>query len=259
MEGKIYSVYFSPTHSAQKLTLTVSGALAKVSGREQAEVNLTTPGNRGSGIEFVKEDTLVFGFPVYAGRIPALLETALAAFKGRDTPVVALAVYGNRDYGDALLEASDLLKENGFSPVAAAAFIGEHSFSRRLGANRPDETDTAMALLFAGQVAEKLAAGNFAEILVKGQRPYRERMRAMPFSPKTNASCTGCMACAAGCPAGAVDRADPKVIRAGCIQCCACVKGCPAGAKYFDDKQLVDVVGWLEGNFMPRREPEIFI
>ena len=30
------------------------------------------------------------------------------------------------------------MRDNGFMPVAAGAFVGEHSFSKVLGAGRPD-------------------------------------------------------------------------------------------------------------------------
>ena len=46
-------------------------------------------------------------------------------------PVVPVVLYGNRDYEDALKELCDLVSEQGFVPVAAGAFIGEHSFSRK--------------------------------------------------------------------------------------------------------------------------------
>ena len=49
---------------------------------------------------------------------------------GQDSPAVAVVVYGNRDYDDALLELRDWCVAHGFVPVAGAAFIGEHSYSR---------------------------------------------------------------------------------------------------------------------------------
>ena len=55
-----------------------------------------------------------------------------------------MVVYGNRDYEDALLELSDRAKDWGLTPVAAGAFIGEHSYSRPslpVAEGRPDEDD----------------------------------------------------------------------------------------------------------------------
>ena len=44
----------------------------------------------------------------------------------------------------------------GFKTVSAAAFIGEHSFSKTLAAGRPDSADMALAEEFAEKTAEKL-------------------------------------------------------------------------------------------------------
>ena len=49
--------------------------------------------------------------------------------KADQTPAVIVVVYGNRAFEDALLELFQLVKEAGFIPVAAGAFIGEHSYS----------------------------------------------------------------------------------------------------------------------------------
>lgn len=37
------------------------------------------------------------------------------------TPAIAVCVYGNRDYDDALIELKDAIEANGFKTVAAAA------------------------------------------------------------------------------------------------------------------------------------------
>ena len=63
---------------------------------------------------------------------------------GQDSPAVAVVVYGNRDYDDALLELRDWCVAHGFVPVAGAAFIGEHSYSRPdrpIAGGRPDNPD----------------------------------------------------------------------------------------------------------------------
>ena len=75
----------------------------------------------------------------------ALRRTAMERirmFKGNATPVIPVVVYGNRDYEDALKELSDALSAQGFVPVSAGAFIGEHSYSRKdmpIAAGRPDK------------------------------------------------------------------------------------------------------------------------
>lgn len=260
MNGTIYAVYFSPTHTSQKLAEAVADALAQRTGKARETVDLTRPENRGKQHGFGADDVLLFGFPVYGGRIPRLLEDELLKFKGDGTAAIALAVYGNRDYDDALLEAQTLLKGRGFCVVAAGAFIGEHSYSRRLAADRPDGEDMQLAAQFAEKVADKLAAGDMGEVAVKGRAPYKERMPAMPFLPETKKdACTHCMVCVERCPMGVTSQEDPAQVSPGCIQCMACVKACPVEAKYFDAEPLANATIMLEARFMARREPEYFI
>ena len=79
------------------------------------------PGHRPADVSCGADDVLVFGFPVYAGRVPALLRDEFAHLIGQDTPAVIVGLYGNRDFDDALLEAADLLGERGFDVAAAGA------------------------------------------------------------------------------------------------------------------------------------------
>ena len=174
-------------------------------------------------------------------------------------------VYGNRDYEDALLELSDLLKEKGFVPVAAAAFIGEHSFSRPempVAAGRPDEEDLRKAMAFGLQIREYLSHVSDASLVppleVKGQRPYKQKGKHNPQAPVVEADlCTQCGYCEAICPVGAITLVDDGTVSdpQKCIKCCACVKECPQGARSFDSP----FTPWLFEHCQARREPEIFM
>ena len=48
---------------------------------------------------------------------------------GNNTPCAIVAVYGNRHFDDCLVEMEDLLTEKGFLVTAAAACLGEHSYT----------------------------------------------------------------------------------------------------------------------------------
>lgn len=259
MKGTVYAVYFSPTHTSQKLTEKLADTLAQQAGMERETVDLTRPENRGKARAFGSDDVLLFGFPVYGGRIPRLLEDELLKFRGENTAAVPVAVYGNRDWDDALLEAQTLLKGRGFRVIAAGAFIGEHSYSRKLAAGRPDGEDMGAAVQFAQKVVRKLAAGDVNEVAVRGGTPYKERGPAMPLTPQTSDTCTRCMVCAVQCPMGVISEEDPAQVAQGCIQCMACVKACPVEAKRFEAEPLAKATAWLEANFMERREPEYFV
>ena len=74
-------------------------------------------------------------------------------------PVV---LFGNRNYDDALIELRDLLQADGFGCIAAGAFVGEHSFSRTLGAGRPDGEVTEGHAQDPGPQQQRQAPGGVA-------------------------------------------------------------------------------------------------
>lgn len=259
-EKRIVSVYFSPTKTTKKLVSAIAEEMSLAIGREVQEFPLTLPSERKEKLPvFSSDDILVIGVPVYAGRIPAILEETFKHLKGAGNPAVAVAVYGNRDYDDALLELSDILKERGFSAIGAGAFVGEHSLSDKVAGGRPDTDDLKKARAFGKSLCEKLKNGMGAAFQVKGKRPYKERPPAHKCAPKTRDNCTDCMVCAKNCPAGVISLENPRIIADGCLRCCACVKICPQGSKYFDDEMYVKFKGYLEQNCMNRKEPEIFL
>lgn len=91
-------------------------------------------------MEFRQAILSVFGTPVIAGRVPNVLLKYLADIRGNGALGVPVVLYGNRNYDDALIELRDIMEAGGIRTIAAGAFIGEHSFSKVLGAGRPDGT-----------------------------------------------------------------------------------------------------------------------
>ena len=72
------------------------------------------------------DDIVVFVAPVYAGRVPALAAERFLTVNGHGQKAAAIAVYGNRDYDDALVEMCDIISARGFKLIAAGAFIAQH-------------------------------------------------------------------------------------------------------------------------------------
>lgn len=272
MKGTIHTLYFSPTHTSETTAKAIATAMAGRLELEATSLNLTAPHAREGEHSFGREDILIFAFPVYGGRIPAMLEPCMKQLHGNGTPAVIAAVYGNRDYDDALLEAADLLSAQGFVPAAAGAFIGEHSFSYKLAAGRPNDADLDAAAHFGVMAADKISAaasadgsgvsgesGRLTPAQIPGNRPYKERGPAMAAAPLTREACTHCMICVEGCPMGIIHADDPSQVDAGCLRCFACVKSCPVHAKYFDNERIAQATAMLESKFADPKEPVFFL
>ena len=77
--------------------------------------------------------------------------------------------------------------------MAAGAFIGEHSFSRKgmpIAEGRPDESDLNQATEFGKKIIEELEKVSCVECLsaleVKGNFPYRVKGPSTPQAPVTD-------------------------------------------------------------------------
>lgn len=273
MNRKINALYFSPTGTTEKIVKTIADniSLTYMENLEISHIDITLPEGRKAPISFGADDMVVAGVPVYAGRVPNVLLKFLNTLSGNGATAVAVVLYGNRDYDDALIEFRDILTSNGFQVIAGGAFIGEHSFSTTLGAGRPDAHDLAAAADFASKIADKMRTpGEKSTVAVKGNHPYREYYRPkdqnghfvsiLKVVPKTSSDCIDCKHCAEVCPMGSIDASDVSRITGICIKCCACVKYCPVGAKYFDDEHYLWHKHELERTFGGvRREPEYFV
>lgn len=251
----IHLVYFSPTHTSQ----IVAESIAEGLGNASVEVTDLTYEAPESPLT-IREKLTVIVVPVYGGRVAEIAAERLSGIRGEKSPAVLVVVYGNRDYEDALLELKDIAGRAGFIPVAGAAFIGEHSYSRKdkpIAASRPDVSDRMIALKFGQRVAEILNQNQeSAALQVKGNFPYKVKGPKTPATPVTvEELCTQCGYCIDICPTQAISleieiASDPE----SCIKCCACVKECPNQARIFD----TPYTDMLFTHFSARKEPELF-
>ena len=271
---KVWAVYFSGTGTTEKTVRRIAAGMAQALDAELAAYDFTTPAARQRELRFGAEELVVLGVPVYAGRVPnVLLPYLTKQLHGGGALAVPVVLFGNRNFDDGLIELRNILTEDGFMPVAGGAFVGEHAFSRTLGAGRPNGDDLAEMDAFARCAAEKVTALTAAPaepVAVRGEtpiRPYytpRDRhgnpINILKVKPKTDMDrCGGCGLCAARCPMGSIDPADVSQVTGICIKCCACVKGCPAEAKYFDDAGYLYHKSELEEVYARPAANEVFL
>ena len=222
MSDKMEVYYFSPTGGTKK----VSDIFAAAVGKEAVWHDL---GDKQTVIEQPQGELVVVAAPVFAGRIPSVVSEKIKMLCGKGKKAVAIAVYGNRAYEDALLEMNDILIQGGFTVIAAAAFVAQHSIVPEVGAGRPDTEDEKEIRAFAEAVKSSTSAEN---IHVPGNRPYKPGMNVQ-VTPLSLPACTVCGACAKICPTNAIANEDGKMATdaAKCILCMACVHACPLQAR----------------------------
>ena len=258
-------VFFSPTETTAKIVIKIAQGINPdiITG-----INLTPPDARNQDFGQLNEELAIIGTPVYAGRVPPEAVRRLRRIKGNNTPAVAVVVYGNRDYEDALLELRDIAAEQGFRPIAGGAFIGEHSYNNettQIALGRPDDKDLEKAKRFGesikGKISELNTLDDMPALHVPGNYPYKKWVERGEMAPVTIESlCTLCAECAAACPTAAITVEDLVVTAANeCIRCCACIKKCPTGARKWENAWIDQVRKWLNENCRQRKEPQEYL
>lgn len=261
MKRNVSALYFSATGAVGKVVKEIARNLDE----DFKDLNITLPDLRKEGLRFNSNDLVVVGVPVYAGRVPRLVAEYFKSVSGNNTPAVFIAVYGNRDYEDALVELRDMFEDRGFVGLAACSFIGEHSYTSQVATGRPDEMDLEIAKDFSEKIKNKLQRTETIEELefffIKGNVPYKDLTDFPEMAPDTDDSCIKCSICAKFCPTKAISFEDFSDIDSKkCIACCSCIKRCPVDSKSMNHEFFNTIKERLINNFKEiKKEPELFI
>lgn len=249
----VKSVCFSPTGNTEYAVKYMAHRLAEALGCKEEHIGFTLPAER-SEHSFSKSDLVVFGVPVYAGRIPnKALPFVRSLFRADGSPAIAVVTYGNREYESSLTELRDELTDLGFRVFAGAALVAQHSMNENLAKGRPDRKDLEEWDSFLSKIPKKLTADapeDLPRLSLPGREevlPYyiplnekNEKANFLKAKPLTDESkCDRCGICAKKCPMGSIDFEDPFLVSGICIKCQACIKYCPKGAKFFADEELL--------------------
>lgn len=267
----VWAVYYSGCGSTRRLLRGMAEAAGEALMLPVRELDYSRPEAREKSYCFTETDLVFWGSPTYAGRLPNVLLPFLRGnFTGGGAAAVAVVLYGNRSYDDALKELCEVLAGNGFLAAAGAAVTAEHAFAPALAHGRPNGEDRAAAAEFARKTALTLRGREYIiPVTVPGREPigayytplglYGEPARFLKAKPKTDPEqCTRCGLCAAVCPMGSIPREEPTECTGICIKCQGCIRECPAGAKYFDDEAFLSHRAMLEQNYIRRRENEFY-
>ncbi len=267
----IHTVCFSPTGTSCKIVTAIARGMAADSAVRHHDLTHAD----AEELRLDNEEIALFAVPVYGGHVAPVALRRMEHLKGNATPAVLVAVYGNRAFENTLNELSAFVSQRGFVPVAAGAFIGEHSYCSEefpIATDRPDEEDIARAEQFGQEIAAKLTSDSLAPVDVSRLKDvpssqeslqrfggfimqYRQQQAEHPavLLPQTDEDmCAGCGACVDVCPTQAIDADDVmKTDPTRCIRCCACVKVCRTGARQF----YTPFAKALSENFGIRKEP----
>lgn len=270
--NSVKAVYYSATGNTKYIVSEIAKYIARKLDIPFEMYDFTLPQGRERVQHFAENELVIFGTPVYAGRVPnKLLSAVQTLFKGNEALAVPIVTFGNRSYDNALIELRNELENNKFHTIAAAAFVSEHVFSNKIASGRPDKKDMDDIHNFAAAVADKIEqiVKIPERIPVRGIEPIPAYYTPLGIDgkpavflkakPKTSESCTDCKICATVCPMGSISYENPTSIKGICIKCQACVKVCPEKAKYFDDAAFLSHVKMLESNYIRRAENEIFV
>jgi len=229
-------VYFSATGITKKISSQIATVLES-EGNSVDLTNIIKPDKRKSQIDFSEFDACIFGFPVFGGRPPVVVEEWLSTLDGKNLKCSMFFTYGARALEWAHQITYYLLTRANFQVVLSAEFIGRHSFNIAegwsLAEDRPNALDLNVATEFARQS------------IIRFQKPieFKIDLTAFTYKPlevsettgswakfypsREEEECSMCYLCEKECPTGSFDAKEGKSNRKSCITCMHCVIICP--------------------------------
>ena len=248
---KISKIFFSPSGTTQKIVNEI-GKNFNISSQNYDLLSF-------NGEKTFRDELVIVGVPVFDGRIPKLACERLSKMKGNNTKAIVVLNYGNIDYGNALLELTELLKRNNFDIVGVATTVSQHSQFNNLASERPDSSDMEKINEFAKNIIKKLESNTTNEIFVNGYKPYQNYVK-----PSFNVNCdedlcVECLDCYYTCPEEAIMESNPQMTNLDdCTRCSTCINVCPEDARFFGGGNYQQEMENAVSNNFERKEAEFY-
>lgn len=256
MEKRLIGIYFSATDTTRKYVNSFAEALSK---NIDIEINLADDLS-AQFPDITAEDLVIVAAPVYGGRLPSPVSSRLKELKGNQAKAIAMVVYGNRDYDDALLELTGTLSDADFEVIGAGAFIGQHSIFPKVASSRPDNKDLEALNNFANDCLRVIETSKKGKLKVKGNRPYK-KAAGVPLHPSGDPEvCNRCGKCVEKCPVYAIKAEEPYNTDGSiCISCGRCIYVCPKHTRTYSDLKYKMIGLVFTAAFSKRKEPEFTV
>ncbi len=250
MTNRIGILFFSPTGTTEKICKAIASGMG---AEDPLILDITHPVTRSeiianADIVLDEIDHLIAGAPVYCGKLPLQAIECLRALSGHGKKATAVAVYGNRDYGIALHNMSEILSHKGFSVIAAGLFIGQHSYSDvvPVAIDRPDESDIEKARELGTQIIRASGPLNIEDIPIQWDKHSKSKKYTALKPTYREKRCIKCGRCAEICPTGILSSKTGthinRYVKKNCIGCMACVKNCESEARITKANLIVHIV-----------------
>lgn len=238
---KIGIVYFSGTGNTKTIAKTIGNELNKL-GSIVEEIDITPYHSRKQEISFENYDAMIFGFPIYASRIPEIIIDWIEKLNVQEKRCAMFFTYGGPTIGVAHYHTQIILENQGFRVIATAEFLGKHSFNFGPGfeflEDRPNEEDLSVAKEYAMKIYSLFEKENVISIDLKKppkfdefieRRKSRQKVkRKSTIVPTRNGKeCSMCMKCEEECPTNAFNANSGEADNEKCISCMHCISICP--------------------------------
>ena len=235
-------LYFSGTGNSRY----AAKRIAEISG--DGLVSIGQKIKSGDFSEIHSEKPLVFVGPVYAGRLPRVMDAYIRKVKFSGTQRAYFVVTCAQTPWATVRYVEKLCAEKGFSLLGFNAVVMPQGYLAG-GGTQPKEVNDQI-LKEAEPKIVSIAGTIRDEQLLPAEQPGKAMMSrvlnpimySMMISAKgfrVTDSCTGCGTCAQRCPLNNIKLTDGKPVWGdSCTHCMACIAGCPKEAIEYGKKTV---------------------